>query len=192
MSTAATRIGYSGSLRTERAASLYIYSKSQIAISLLWKCRQGKHFAFSPLVVEQGPEHLPAVVTTHIREEIDPRIRKVAHDFFQPQPVVGARAYFFHAVPHDWPDADVQRMFAEIKKVMTPGYSKLIVYEVVMPAQGASTLATTLDLALMSCTSGIERTEEAWRNLLKICGFNITGIFRHPRALETVIEAETA
>ncbi|KAH7027955.1 O-methyltransferase [Microdochium trichocladiopsis] len=135
-------------------------------------------------------EDLPDVVTTHSKEKIDPRIRKIAHDFFQPQPIVGARAYFFHAVPHDWPDADVERMFAEIKKVMTPGYSKLIVYEVVMPAQGASALATTLDLALMSCTSGIERTEEAWKKLLKTCGFKITGVFRHPRALETVMEAE--
>lgn len=29
-------------------------------------------------------EDLPGVMTTHNREEIDPRIRKVAHDFFQP------------------------------------------------------------------------------------------------------------
>ncbi|KXJ88600.1 O-methyltransferase [Microdochium bolleyi] len=136
-------------------------------------------------------EDLPEVVTTHGKEKLDERITKLAHDFFQPQPIAGARAYFFHAVPHDWPDADVARMFAEVRKVMTRGYSKLLVYEVVMPAEGASRLATTLDLALMSCTSGIERTEEAWRRLLKGCGFRITGVFRHPRALETVIEAET-
>ncbi|KAB8276841.1 hypothetical protein BDV30DRAFT_246149 [Aspergillus minisclerotigenes] len=72
-----------------------------------------------------------------------------------------ARAYFFQAVPHDWPNADVARMFAEVKKVMTPGYSKLLIYEVVLPAQGATHLMTTLELALMSCTSGLERTEEA-------------------------------
>ncbi|CAH0028015.1 unnamed protein product [Clonostachys rhizophaga] len=135
-------------------------------------------------------EDLPEVVTTHGKEKLDDRIRKLAHDFFQPQPIVGARAYFFHAVPHDWPDADVARMFAEVKKVMTPGYSKLLVYEVIMPAQGASHLAATLDLALMSCTSGLERTEEAWRRLLKECGFKIVSISRHPRALESVIEAE--
>lgn len=81
-------------------------------------------------------------------------------------------------------------MFAEVKKVMTPGYSKLLIYEVVLPAQGATHLMTTLDLALMSCTSGLERTEEAWRALLKEGGFKVTSISRHPMAVEGVIEAE--
>ncbi|KOC17236.1 O-methyltransferase [Aspergillus flavus AF70] len=135
-------------------------------------------------------QDLPEVVTTHGKEKLDSRIRKMAHDFFQPQPITGARAYFFHAVPHDWPNADVARMFAEVKKVMTPGYSKLLIYEVVLPAQGATHLMTTLDLALMSCTSGLERTEEAWRALLKEGGFKVTSISRHPMAVEGVIEAE--
>lgn len=135
-------------------------------------------------------QDLPEVVTTHSKEKLDDRIRKMPHDFFQPQPVLGARAYFFHSVPHDWPNADVLRMFAEIKKVMTPGYSKLLVYEIVLPPRGATHLMTTLDLALMSCTSGLERTEEAWRGLLKEAGFRMNSISKHPRAVESVIEAE--
>ncbi|KAB8218840.1 S-adenosyl-L-methionine-dependent methyltransferase [Aspergillus novoparasiticus] len=134
-------------------------------------------------------QDLPEVVTTHGKEKLDSRIRKMAHDFFQLQPITGVRAYFFHAVPHDWPNADVARMFAEVKKIMTPGYSKLLIYEVVLPAQGAMHLMTTLDLALMSCTSGLERTEEAWRALLKEGGFKVTSISRHPMAVESVIEA---
>lgn len=137
-------------------------------------------------------QDLPEVMTTHSKEKLDERIRKMPHDFFQPQPIAGARAYFFHAVPHDWPNADVARMFAEVKKVMTPGYSKLLIYEVVMPEEGATHLQTTLDLALMSCTSGIERTERAWRELLAETGFRVVGISRHPRAIESVIEAEIA
>ncbi|KAE8131158.1 S-adenosyl-L-methionine-dependent methyltransferase [Aspergillus pseudotamarii] len=135
-------------------------------------------------------QDLPEVVTTHGKEKLDSRVRKMAHDFFQPQPITGARAYFFHAVPHDWPNADVARMFAEVKKVMTPGYSKLLIYEIMLPAQGATHLMTTLDLALMSCTSGLERTEEAWRALLKEGGFKVMSISRHPMAVEGVIEAE--
>ncbi|KAG9253823.1 O-methyltransferase-domain-containing protein [Emericellopsis atlantica] len=137
-------------------------------------------------------QDLPEVITTHSKESLDSRIRKMAHDFFQPQPVVGARAYFFHSVPHDWPDADVARMLAQIKSVMTPGYSKLLIYEVVLPARGATHLMTTLDLALMSCTSGLERTEGAWRGLLDAEGFKIVSISRHPRAVESVIEVEVA
>ncbi|KAB8256191.1 S-adenosyl-L-methionine-dependent methyltransferase [Aspergillus pseudonomiae] len=135
-------------------------------------------------------QDLPEVVTTHVKERLDSRIHKMAHDFFQPQPITGARAYFFHAVPHDWPNADVARMFAEVKKVMTPGYSKLLIYEIVLPAQGATHLMTPLDLALMSCTSGLERTQDAWRALLKEGGFKVTSISRHPMAVEGVIEAE--
>jgi hypothetical protein len=47
-----------------------------------------------------------------------------------------------------------------------------------------------LDLELMSCTSGLERTEDDWTRLLKEAGFRIITISRHARAVESVIEAE--
>jgi hypothetical protein len=105
-------------------------------------------------------QDLPEVIKTHYKEELDGRIKRMAHDFFTPQPVTGVRAYFFHAVPHDWPDADCVRIFENIKAAMKKGYSKLLIYEVVLPAQGATSLMTTLDLQLMNCVSGLERTEE--------------------------------
>ncbi|KAK7993664.1 hypothetical protein PG989_007045 [Apiospora arundinis] len=135
-------------------------------------------------------EDLPEVVSTHAMEKLDPRIQRVAYDFFTPQPLKGSRAYFLHAVPHDWPDADCLRIFANIKSAMKPGYSKLLIYEVVLPAQGATSLMTTLDLQLMNCVSGLERTEVHWQKLLAEAGFRIVEIFRHPRAVESVIEAE--
>ncbi|KAK8000937.1 O-methyltransferase [Apiospora marii] len=137
-------------------------------------------------------EDLPEVVSTHAHEELDPRIRRVAHDFFTPQPIVGSRAYFLHAVPHDWPDADCLRIFGHTRAAMRRGYSKLLIYEVVLPARGATSLMTTLDLQLMACVSGMERTEAHWARLLGEAGFRIVEIFRHPRAVESVIEAELA
>ncbi|KAK8112874.1 hypothetical protein PG984_013400 [Apiospora sp. TS-2023a] len=137
-------------------------------------------------------EDLPEVVSTHAHEQLDPRIQRIAYDFFTPQPIVGSRAYFLHAVPHDWPDAGCLRIFANIRAAMRPGYSKLLIYEVVLPAQGATSLMTTLDLQLMNCVSGLERTEAHWARLLGEAGFKIVEIFRHPRAVESVIEAELA
>lgn len=137
-------------------------------------------------------EDLPEVVSTHAHEQLDPRIQRIAYDFFTPQPVIGSRAYFLHAVPHDWPDADCLRIFAHIRVAMWPGYSKLLIYEVVLPARGATSLMTTLDLQLMNCVSGLERTEAHWARLLGEAGFKIVDIFRHPRAVESVIEAELA
>ncbi|KAF3042448.1 hypothetical protein E8E12_009556 [Didymella heteroderae] len=120
------------------------------------------------LVVQDTPE-----VVAMTPEELDPRVRKMAYDFFTPQPLVGARAYFFHAVPHDWPDVDVLRMLANVRDAMKQGYSKLLIYEV-----------------LMNCVSGLERTEQHWKDLLREAGFSINCISRHPRAVESVIEAE--
>lgn len=138
-------------------------------------------------------QDLPDVLALHVREDaLDARvIKRMPHDFFTPQPVRGARAYFFHAVPHDWPDADCVRIFGSVKAAMTRGYSKLIIYEIVLPAQGASSMMTTMDLQLMACTSGLERTEAHWRQLLGGVGFEVISISRHPRAIESVIEAES-
>lgn len=136
-------------------------------------------------------EDLPEVVATEV-EKLDPRIRKLAYDFFTPQPLSGARAYFFHAVPHDWPDADCVRIFENVVTAMERGYSKLTIYEIVLPEQGATSLMTTLDLQLMNICSGLERTEQHWRKLLKQAGLRVVGISRHQRAVESVIEAELA
>jgi hypothetical protein len=137
------------------------------------------------LVLQDTPE----VVGMEI-EGLDPRIKRMGYDFFTPQPVVGSRAYFFHAVPHDWPNADCVRMFEQVKKAFKKGYSKLLIYEVVLPKAGATNMQTALDLELMNCTSGLERTEDDWTGLLKQVGFKIVDISRHPRAVESVIEAE--
>jgi hypothetical protein len=137
------------------------------------------------LVLQDTPE----VVGMEI-EGLDARIKRMGYDFFTPQPVIGSRAYFFHAVPHDWPDADCVRMFEQVKKVFKKGYSKLLIYEIVLPKVGATNMQTTLDLELMNCTSGLERSEDDWTRLLKQVGFGIVSISRHPRAVESVIEAE--
>ncbi|KAH8196338.1 hypothetical protein TruAng_009481 [Truncatella angustata] len=137
-------------------------------------------------------QDLPDVIETHSKEKLDSRIRRMPYNFFTPQPIKGARAYFFHAVPHDWPDADCVRISENIKAAMENSYSKLIIYEVVLPARGATSLMTTLDLQLMNCTSGLERMEAHWKDLLARAGFKIIGISSHPRAVESVIEAELA
>lgn len=135
-------------------------------------------------------QDLPEVVSTHAKETLSPRIERMAYDFFQPQPLHGARAYFFHAVPHDWPDEECKQIFQNVKTAMQKGYSKLLIYEIVMPSTGATSLMTTLDLQLMNATSGFERTQDGWRRLLSEVGLRIVGISRHPRAVESVIEAE--
>lgn len=136
-------------------------------------------------------QDLPEVTNKHgAREKLDPRTTRMEHDFFTPQPLRGARAYFFHAVSHDWPDEDCARIFGNVKGAMKRGYSRLLIYEIVLPARGATSLMTSLDLQMMNVLSALERTEDRWKTLLEGCGLRIVGISRHPRAVESVIEAE--
>ncbi|KAK8023459.1 hypothetical protein PG991_006698 [Apiospora marii] len=121
---------------------------------------------------------------------LDPRITRMKHDFYQPQPLRGARAYFLHTVLHDWPDANCIRILESVKGAMKPGYSKLLLYEVVMPPKGATTMAATMDMSLMSMNSGMERTEAHWAQMLGGVGLKIVRIDRNKRAVESVIEAE--
>jgi hypothetical protein len=92
------------------------------------------------LVVQDTPE----IVGMKI-EGLVPRIKRTSYDF--------------HAVPHDWPDADYVRMFEQVKKAFKKRYSKLLIYEIVLPKVGATNMQTTLNVEFMRYTSGLERTE---------------------------------
>ncbi|KAF7534129.1 hypothetical protein G7054_g6490 [Neopestalotiopsis clavispora] len=123
---------------------------------------------------------------------IDKRITKVPHDFFQPQTILNARAYFFHAVPHDWSDEDNLRIFKNITSAMQKGYSKMLIYEVVLPPTGANAIQSSLDMTVMIVLSASERTEQHWYELLEKAGLKIVSISRRPGVVESVIEAELA
>jgi hypothetical protein len=71
------------------------------------------------MILQEKPEVVEMAV------DLNNRIKRMPYDLFTPQPIAAARAYFFHAVPHDWPDADGVRMFERVKKVFKRGYSKL-------------------------------------------------------------------
>lgn len=102
----------------------------------------------------------------------------------------GCRAYFLHAVLHDWPDAEARQILRNLRHAMTPGYSRLLVCEMVLPRTGASVSQAVMDMQMMSCVSAFERTEAAWAKLLSESGFSILRFWPDPKGIETVIEAE--
>ncbi|KAJ0370057.1 hypothetical protein COL922a_014339, partial [Colletotrichum nupharicola] len=75
---------------------------------------------------------------------------------------------------------------------MTPGYSKLFVYDIVLPPTGASISQATMDVNMMSLLSAAERTQGAWEKLLSEAGFRIVKFWPDPQQYEMVIEAEVA
>lgn len=97
-----------------------------------------------------------------------------------------------HAVLHDWPDDKAKQLLGNTRDAMVKGYSKLFVYDIVLPPTGASISQTTMDVNMMSLLSASERTQDAWEKLLTDAGFKIVNFWPDPQEYEMVIEAEVA
>lgn len=119
-------------------------------------------------------------------------IEPVVHDFFNEQPVKGARAYYMHSVLHDWADADCRRILSNLAQAMKPGYSKILINENVIPSTNAYWETTSLDIIMMADFASQERTEKQWRELTASVGLKIVNIWTRRRGVESLIECELA
>jgi hypothetical protein len=91
---------------------------------------------------------------------------------------------------HDFASDDAcRRILKNIVPAMTPGYSKLLIKDLLVPDRGAPWAFTALDVNVMQTLSGYERTESHYRELLESAGFRIDGMWRHLDAIDVVIEA---
>lgn len=111
------------------------------------------------------------------------------HDFLTPQPVRGARVYYFRRILHNWNDELALKILQNTVTAMARGYSKIIINDIVMPRRGASSLATNLDLLMMSFFSAMQRTEQQWRDLLRAAGLKIVKVWTARGTDENIIEA---
>lgn len=112
------------------------------------------------------------------------------HDFFTPQPVKGARAYFLHNVLHDLEDPQALEILKQLAEAMEKGYSKLLVHENLISRVKPSPRVTTSDITMMACLGSKERTEAEWQRLVERTGLRVVKIWRQPHSVESIIEAE--
>lgn len=119
----------------------------------------------------------PGVVEEAKASGLHPQVETVPHDFFKPNPVQGARAYYEHAVVHDWPDKEGREILLNMKAGMIPGYSKMLLMEVVMPesCKEVDTKLAGIDLQMGINFCAMERTAEQWKELLKSAGMKYIG-----------------
>ena len=73
---------------------------------------------------------------------------------------------------------------------MKPGYSKLVIQDLVLPDQGADLRQASLDITMYFMPEGIERTAGQWKALLESVGLQINKIWSESSGVESVIEAE--
>ncbi|KAJ0160691.1 Demethylsterigmatocystin 6-O-methyltransferase, partial [Colletotrichum tanaceti] len=117
-------------------------------------------------------------------------VNKLEYDFFTPQPVKGARAYYLRHIIHDWQDEPAREILRMQASAMKPGYSKLLIYNHVLPDQKCPSRAASYDIMMMVYVCGRERTEEQWLALVDSVGLRVTKIWKEPPGTSSVIELE--
>ncbi|KAJ9614054.1 hypothetical protein H2200_002190 [Cladophialophora chaetospira] len=123
--------------------------------------------------------------------DLEDRIVRMPYDFFTPQPVKDARAYYFRSIFHDWDDFNCRKILENLKPAMKRGFSKLLINDWVLPDQGAPLYPCMLDINMMAAFSSMERTEAQWTSLLDSVGFRIVKFWTVP-GNEGCIEAVLA
>lgn len=119
-------------------------------------------------------------------------IEKLPYDFFTPQPIKCAQAYFMRDVMHNWSEANCTKILSNIVEAMDKEYSVLLIDQYVLPATGADLRAAEMDILMWLHTSGIQRTVAMWEVLLEGAGLKIAKIWNAEGAHESVIEARKA
>ncbi|ROV87607.1 hypothetical protein VSDG_09608 [Cytospora chrysosperma] len=120
-----------------------------------------------------------------------PGVENMAHNFFDPQPVIGAKFYYLAAVLHDQPPQQVRRLLENTKAAMAPG-SRLLIDEMMIPEVSVSAEAASRDLTVLSCLASKERTEAEWRELLDDVGLDLVHTYTYnPVTYETLMDVRS-
>ena len=76
------------------------------------------------------------------------------------------------------------------RDALRPGYSTLLIHDMVVPEAVGHPHVTAYDLLMMVLVGGKERTEQRWRDLLDSAGYSIVSIWKSPSAAQSIIEAK--
>ncbi|OJJ51096.1 hypothetical protein ASPZODRAFT_57439 [Penicilliopsis zonata CBS 506.65] len=100
------------------------------------------------------------------------RVKFLAHDFFQRQPVNGAQVYLLRAILHDWPYEEATTILRNLAVAMTPGVSRILIMDTVLPPPGSlpatqERLLRLRDMAMLQGFNALERDMDDWMALLR-------------------------
>jgi hypothetical protein len=110
-------------------------------------------------------------------------------DFFQAVPR-GAEAYLLRHIIHDWDDEKSVTILRRCREAGGPN-AKLIVVESVISPGNEPQPGKWLDLVMLTCPGGMERTAEEFKSLFAKAGWNLTRIVP-TRSPVSVIEGVAA
>ena len=75
---------------------------------------------------------------------------------------------------------------------MAPGYSKILINEVVIPKAGAHWEATAMDILITVHLAAGVRTEQQWHQLIESVGLKVAKIWHRVGSVASLIECELA
>ncbi|KAI1822557.1 S-adenosyl-L-methionine-dependent methyltransferase [Xylaria intraflava] len=99
-------------------------------------------------------------------------VEALEYDFFTPQLLKGARAYYMRNVLHDWPDEKCVEILQNLKGAMT-SESRILVDEMILPEKDTPWRATQQDFIMASTAAARERSQSDWLALFDRAGLRI-------------------
>ena len=131
------------------------------------------------VILQDVPPVLQAAIPT---EGVEP----VPYDFWTPQQVKGARAYYFRNIMHDYPNDKCRTILENTISAMDKN-SVILIDEMILPNQGINWQQGQLDIAMMSALAAMERSIGQWESLLDSAGLKIVKIFPYTEELQDSI-----
>lgn len=140
------------------------------------------------LILEDLPTTIQSLDSAALAQQ---GIEPIGHDFFTPQPIHGAKAYYLKMCLHDWPNPQCIQILSQLKPALKPGYSRILLNEIVIPDEKAGWFETSVDMLMMQVHSAQERREWEWISLVDaVGGLRVKHIWDVDGAVEKVIEIE--
>ena len=93
----------------------------------------------------------------------------------------GSRTYYIAHVMHNWPTDECVQILKNVRDAMTPGYSKILICDLILPDAGVSLRHAALDLGMMTLHSGMQRSKKQWAELVSRAGLRVEKFWMSPR-----------
>jgi hypothetical protein len=117
------------------------------------------------------------------------RVERVGGNFFESVPV-GGDLYLLKHILHDWSDAECVSILRCVREAMTPG-ARVAVVEMPLLESNSAPFAALLDINMLVCLTGKERTSAEYAELFRRAGLKMAGVTRTKSPI-AVIEARRA
>lgn len=114
--------------------------------------------------------HVTAEASLHLEKNgLARRCQVVAGSFFQSLPA--GDAYMLSHIIHDWDEAQCLTILGNCRQANPK--ARVLIVEMVIPTGDAPHPGKILDLVMLACTGGQERTETEYRDLLGKAGYKL-------------------